>query len=55
MTKSVESLNLLESNIKTLKSLVISLQKENAQIKENLRTNDEILINWDKTKENSLQ
>ena len=45
MTKLVESLDLLESNIKKLNSLVISLQNENAQIKENLRTNDEILIN----------
>ncbi len=44
MSKSIDSLVLLESNVKKLKSLVIELKKENSIISKNLNLKEETLL-----------
>ena len=44
MSKSIDSLVLLESNVKKLKSLVIELKKENSVISKNLNLKEETLL-----------
>tara|TARA_Y100000741_G_scaffold325238_2_gene276624 strand:- start:330 stop:617 length:288 start_codon:yes stop_codon:yes gene_type:complete len=44
MSKSIDSLVLLESNVKKLKSLVLELKKENSLISKNLNLKEETLI-----------
>ena len=44
MSKSIDSLVLLESNVKKLKSLVIELKKENSVISKSLNLKEETLI-----------
>ncbi|MAU62892.1 MAG: hypothetical protein CMC38_00870 [Flavobacteriaceae bacterium] len=44
MSKSIDSLVLLESNVKKLKSLVVELKKENSLISKNLNLKEETLI-----------
>ena len=44
MSKSIDSLVLLESNVKKLKSLVIELKKENSLISKNLNLKEETLL-----------
>ena len=44
MSKSIDSLVLLESNVKKLKSLVIELKKENSVISKNFDLKEEALL-----------
>jgi len=44
MSKSIDSLVLLESNVKKLKSLVIELKKENSIISKNLNLKEETFL-----------
>ena len=44
MSKSIDSLVLLESNVKKLKSLVVELKKENSIISKNLNLKEETLL-----------
>ena len=44
MSKSIDSIVLLESNVKKLKSLVIELKKENSVISKNLNLKEETLL-----------
>ena len=44
ISKSIDSLVLLESNVKKLKSLVIELKKENSIISKNLNLKEETLL-----------
>lgn len=44
MSKSIDSLVLLESNVKKLKSLVIELKKENSVISKNFNLKEEALL-----------
>ena len=44
MSKSIDSIVLLESNVEKLKSLVIELKKENSVISKNLNLKEETLL-----------
>ena len=44
MSKSIDSLVLLESNVEKLKLLIVELKKENSKINSDLSSKDEILL-----------
>ena len=44
MSKSIDSLVLLESNVEKLKLLIVELKKENSKINSDLSSKDEMLL-----------
>ncbi len=58
MSESIENIVLLESNISSLKSIIIDLKKENSQFNSDIKAKEETLIKqkkWIKAMEGEIQ